>query len=233
VVVAADGLRGRFLARTDSVTTIPGHSARLGAGAIVESPPDFFESGTIYMACGQGGYVGLVRLENGRLDVAAALDITEIRAGHGPGAPIARLLAEAGWPVPGDLERLNWHGTLPLAWRAKRIADNRVFGLGDAAEYFEPFTGEGIGRALTAGLAVAPIVERAANSWDDALQQEWTSVYRRCPGRGQFVCRLAAAVLRRPRMARSFIGVLSYAPALALPVVRYLDAPFSPTLTIG
>jgi flavin-dependent dehydrogenase len=227
VVIAADGLGCRLLARGDPDASLPAAGARIGAGVVADDAPAFYGPGTVHMACGWGGYVGLVRLEDGRLDVAAALDVRHVRASQGPGPSVVRLLREAGWPVPTGLDGLPWKGTPALTRQAKRLATGRVFVTGDAAGYIEPFTGEGIARALTAGLAVAPIAARAARHWDASLEREWAATYRRVPGRRQFVCRMAAAVLRRPWLARALIGVLSHAPSLAAPVLRGLDAPLS------
>jgi flavin-dependent dehydrogenase len=227
VIIAADGLGGRLLARGDPDASRPVAGARVGAGVVTDDAPAFYQPGTIYMACGAGGYAGLVRLEDGRLDVAAALDVEQVRAGHGPGPSVVHLLQEVGWPVPPGLASLNWKGTPPLTRQAKYLAAERVFATGDAAGYIEPFTGEGIARALTAGLLVAPIAVRAARRWDAALEREWASTYRRVVSRRQFTCRVAAAVLRRPWLARGLIGLLSHAPVLAVPVVRGLNVPLS------
>jgi flavin-dependent dehydrogenase len=229
VVVAADGLGGRLLSRGSQKGSTRIANARVGAGTVLDDVPDFYQSGTIYMACGEGGYVGLVRTEDGRLDIASALDLKSTRSGHGPGRPVQQLIEQVGWPVPPGIERSDWKGTRPMTWRAEQISDKRVFAIGDAAEYIEPFTGEGIARALTGGLAVASIAARAAHGWDEALRREWEHAYRRSPGRRQLICRVAAAVLRRPRLAGGVVSLLAFAPALAAPVVRYLDTPYSPT----
>jgi flavin-dependent dehydrogenase len=223
VVIAADGPGGKLLDRSDPVASRPAPGARVGAGVVADEVPAFYRPGTVYMACGAGGYAGLVRLEDGRLDVAAALDVGEVRAGRGPGPAVVRLLGEVNWPVPPGLESLNWKGTPPLTRQARRLAAGRVFAVGDAAGYVEPFTGEGIARALAGGLAVARV---AARPRGESAAREWAATYRRA-ARRQAVCRVAAGVLRRPWLARAVIGLLAFAPALAAPVVRGLDTPLS------
>ena len=109
------------------------------------------------MTCGTGGYLGLVRLEDDRLDLAAAFDADWMRRAGGPGAAAKALLSEAGWPAPFDLLKSTWRGTPALTRQARRLAAERVFVLGDAAGYVEPFTGEGMAWALAAGVAVAPL----------------------------------------------------------------------------
>ena len=77
-MIAADGLAGQLLART--ATAAPAEAgARIGAGTTTANAPDFYRPGVVYMTCGAGGYTGLVRLEDGRLDAAAAFDASELR----------------------------------------------------------------------------------------------------------------------------------------------------------
>ena len=222
VALAADGLGGGFLAHTGAAA-VASPGARVGAGATAAGGPDFYRPGVIYMACGPGGYVGLVRLEDGRLDLAAAFDAAGVRAAGGLAAAAARLLRGAGWPAPERFEELPWRGTPALTRRARRLAAARVFVLGDAAGYVEPFTGEGMAYALASGAAVAPLAARAAVRWRPELAQRWAAAHRRVVARRQVVCRAAAAVLRRPWLTGLAVRLLSAAPALAAPVVRFLN----------
>src|SRR5205823_9361457 len=68
LVLVADGLGGKLLARAGLTEAPPEPAARLGAGVVLADGPGFYAAGTVYMACDGGGYVGLVRLEDGRLD---------------------------------------------------------------------------------------------------------------------------------------------------------------------
>ena len=163
-----------------------------------------------------------MRLEDGRLDLAAALDAAWVRACGGPGRAAAWLLAEAGWPAVPRLAELSWRGTPALTRRARHLATERLFLLGDAAGYIEPFTGEGMAWALAAGRAVAPLAARAADRWSPELAPAWSAVYYRLIARRQVFCRAVAAVLRSPPLTRAMIQLLSRAPALAAPVARYL-----------
>src|SRR5204862_3575744 len=131
-VLAADGLGGKLLARAGLTAAPPEPAARLGAGVVLADGAGFYAAGTVYMACGGGGYVGLVRLEDGRLDVAAALDPEFVRQNGGPGAAARNILTDVGWPVSADLADADWRGTAPLTRRARRLAAERVFVLGDA-----------------------------------------------------------------------------------------------------
>jgi flavin-dependent dehydrogenase len=222
VVVAADGLGGSLLARAGE--TAPAETgARIGAGTVTTQAPDFYQPGVVYMACGAGGYTGMVRLEDGRLDVAAAFDAAWVRAAGGPGRAADRMVREAGWPPPGRLDETPWRGTPALTRRPHRVAAERLFVVGDAAGYVEPFTGEGMAWALASGAAVAPLAACAVEQWRPELAQQWADLHRRIVGRRQGVCRAAAAVLRRPWLTRLVVRLLGHAPALAGPVIRRLN----------
>src|SRR5262249_52361505 len=156
-------------------------------------------------ACGQYGYLGLVRLEDGRLDLAAAFDSHWVRDCGGPGRAAGALLAEVGWPAVARLAELGWRGTPTLTRRARRLAAERLFLLGDAAGYIEPFTGEGMAWALASAQALAPLAARAVERWHPVLARQWSEAHRRLIGRRQLVCQLLATVLRSPRLTRTLI----------------------------
>jgi flavin-dependent dehydrogenase len=218
VVLAADGLGGSFL---PPATPVPG--SRIGLGAVTAAVPAYFQPGTVYMACGRHGYLGLVRLEDGRLDLAAALDAAWVRAAGGPGAAAVQMLGSARWPAPADLQQLPWRGTRALTRQTRRVASKRVFAIGDATGYVEPFTGEGMAWSLAAAAAVAPLAERATNRWQPSMQREWTRTHRQVVRRRQLTCHLAAAVLRRPWLTNTVVALLANWPRIARPIVYYLN----------
>lgn len=224
VVVAADGLGGKIAARAEVAQTTADRQTRIGAGVVVTSGPAFYSPGRIFMVCGRGGYLGLVRLEDGQLNLAAALDPKWVRVCGGPGKAATELLAESGWPAVPNLAELNWRGTPALTRQARRHAAERLLLIGDAAGYIEPFTGEGMAWALAAGRAATPLAAQAAQRWHPRLARQWEQRYRRLLGRRQFVCRAVAAVLRSPRWTRMVVRLLARAPALAMPLTHYLGA---------
>ena len=89
VVLAADGL-GAGVRAGKAIE----HS-RIGAGVVVNEAPAFYHPGTIFMGCGAGGDAGLVRLEDNRLDLAAAFDPALLKRSGGPGA--RRLAFSMAW----------------------------------------------------------------------------------------------------------------------------------------
>ena len=203
----------------------PARGSRLGAGVVVERAPDFFAPGTIYMATGRGGYVGLVRLEDGRLDIAAAFDAAFVRGSGKLGQAAKAILAGTGWPAIPDLEALPWKGTPPLTRRPAAVAGDRWFAVGDAAGYVEPFTGEGMAWAVASAAAVAPVALKAIVGWNDDLAREWRRTHARLIGGRQGICRVVARVLRSPALTRIAVRTLSVLPLLSRPVVAALNRP--------
>jgi flavin-dependent dehydrogenase len=208
---------------------IPEAGSRIGAGTVVgvSDAPDFFAPGTIFMATGRGGYVGLVRVEDGRLDVAAAFDTDFVRRRGGPGPAAEAILGEVGWPAIPLLAHLPWKGTPALTRRARALGGAGWFAVGDSAGYVEPFTGEGMAWAVTGAAALAPIALRAARQWDAGLVREWERTHARLLGTRQSVCRIVARVLRSPALTALAVRALSVFPALSRPVVRSLNRPVS------
>ncbi len=232
VVLAANGLAGKLeehATADQSIETFVSRNwspgSRVGAGAVVDDVPAGYKPHIIYMACGDEGYVGLVRIEDGRLDVAAALDATLVKKAGGPGTLAASIIASAGLPEVPELSEMQWKGTPHLTRTAPHVAGKRLFVLGDAAGYIEPFTGEGIAWALSSAMLVAPLALRGIRSWQPSLAQNWKAIYRRKVAPRQIVCRITAAMLRRPRLTRVVVGALSVMPWLVRPLfnVMYRD----------
>jgi len=198
--------------------------SRIGAAVVVERGPAFYQSETIYMACGTGGYVGLVRLEDGRLNIAAALDSQALRAIGHAGCLAAKILHQAGLPPVPDILQGAWKGTPRLTRHASLLAAERLFVLGDAASFVEPFTGEGIAWALQSAIAVAPLTARAVHDWKPNLEKEWTATFHRQVERRQIICRLTAGLLRWPRLTTMLVRLLAFLPSLSSPVIRQLSA---------
>jgi flavin-dependent dehydrogenase len=228
VVLLAHGLGGGVTAGQSGFRVRTAPAARVGAGVVVDRAPDFYGPGTVFMACGGGGYVGLVRLEDGRLDLAAACDVGWLRRAGGPGRAATALLAEVGWPAVPGLAEAGWRGTPRLTRRLVPPAADRLFVLGDAAGYVEPFTGEGMAWALGSAAALAPLADRAVSGWSAALVGEWCRLYRQTVVRRQAACRVTAGVLRHPGLVQAVVSVLAAAPGLAMPLVRHLNGPPRP-----
>ncbi len=230
VVISAVGLGGRI---NDASANIDSDS-HMGAGVILSADAPGYRSGVIHMITGRGGYVGLVRLEHGRLDVAAAFDPQIVRRDGRPGAAAARILTEAGAPAIAELTTAKWHGT-PALTRSATVAGPRLLVVGDAAGYVEPFTGEGMAWALASGRAAAAIALEAARAdmWSAQYETRWAEHHRRLLADRMRRCQWVARALRHDRVMRGAVALLSVWPALARPLTRSLGTPLTLDMTPG
>jgi flavin-dependent dehydrogenase len=226
VVLVAAGLGHHCLEREPAARTDVDPRSRIGAGCVVEDfPAEFYHEKTIFMGVGRSGYVGLVRVEDGRLNVAGAFDRAFVRRCDGPGRAAVAVLAEAGSPAIATLDEADWQGTVSLTRRPRRLAAERLFLLGDAAGYVEPFTGEGMGWALTSAHAVTPLALQAIDRWDPSLPRAWSALHRRLVGHRQYLCRGLATLLRHPWLARRSIDLVERVPVLARLLIDRVNIP--------
>jgi flavin-dependent dehydrogenase len=226
VVVAADGLSHSCVAGLDGFLPTVEAASRIGAGAVASEAPSFYQPGRIYMSVGQGGYVGLVRLEDQRLNIAAALDAKHVRDCGGLGEAARRIVVSAGFPefeALSESSASDWHGTPALTRSTYPLAAERLFVIGDAAGYVEPFTGEGIAWALASAQSVVPLVQCACQRWDGLLERTWQSDWMQAVGRHQLWCRRLARLLRHPAAVAMVTRIVSTCPWLAGPVIRRLN----------
>jgi menaquinone-9 beta-reductase len=98
VVIVAAGLGHRALELVTEIKTHVAAKARIGAGCVLDASAADYAPGIIHMAVGRGGYVGIVRLDDNRLNVGAAFDRSFVRAAGTPGRAAALVLDEAGFP---------------------------------------------------------------------------------------------------------------------------------------
>ncbi len=223
IAVAADGLSGGFLKETPGMEPIVAPAAPLGAGTVVEGSDDFYKPGTIYMACTRDGYVGAVRLEDGRLDVASAMEQSRMRSLGGAVAAIGQILHAAGFPgLPAEAQI---RGTPLLTRRRGCVAAQGLFVLGDAAGYLEPFTGEGIAWALQQALLLAPIVREAIPGPALEHAQRWQIQCQRFFRQQRRCCQAAIWMRRSFRLGTLAVALLSRFPGLASPLLRALNRP--------
>ncbi len=214
-VVVASGLRAGNL--KGMLPWIEEPHGPFGVSFMASSPD--VEPGTIYMACDHDGYVGLVQLECGRVDVAAAL--MSGSAGASQGDPLSRvqqILARSVFPSM-RLEGLTPLMATPPLRRTRVAGCGRMIAIGDAAGYVEPFTGEGMTWTMQSGIAAADLVaenlhqlHHIGERWNDYID---VSVKRR-----QTICRIMTAMLRSPVACRIAATALRVLPSLARPLLH-------------
>jgi len=229
LVLVAAGFGRYRSARGEGAHTHIARASHIGAGCQVEDAPDFYRDHTIFMAVGRAGYVGMVRVEDGRLNVAAAFEPAFVRRLGTPAAAAAAVLSEAGLVPIATLETAHWQGTAGLARQTRPLAEDRLFLLGDAAGYVAPFTGEGIAWALVSAQAIAPLALLAIERWDKRLSRAWSNLHWRLVGRRQLACRAIALALRRPGLTHLGFEFCQRAPRAAGLILKRLNAPSSST----
>ncbi|MEN6626815.1 MAG: FAD-dependent monooxygenase [Candidatus Sumerlaeia bacterium] len=219
IVIAADGLAGRTADPAGPVMIR--RASRMGLGAIAPASQPGYEPGAIHMACASGGYAGLVRIEDGRLNIGAAVDPEMIKE-LTPAGALAQILRACRMPPIEAPESLDWRGTPFLSRRRAGVATHRMFALGDSAGYVEPFTGEGMGWALVAATALAPIASR---DWAPQLADEWELTFRKVVRSHWRRCAALAWLVRRPNLSRAAVGTLGALPTLVAPLIRAIQQP--------
>jgi flavin-dependent dehydrogenase len=225
LVLVAAGFGRYTAARSDDARTCIARGSRIGAGCQVADAPDFYADHTVFMAVGRAGYIGMVRVEDGRFNVAAAFEPAFVRRHGTPAAAAATILGEAGCVPIAALETAHWQGTAGLARQTRPLAEDRLFLLGDAAGYVAPFTGEGIAWALAGAQAVAPLALAAIERWDKRLTGAWTKLHWRLIGRRHLACRAIALALHRPVLTRLGFEFCDRAPGAAGLILSWLNAP--------
>ena len=224
MVVAADGLReARFLARRDEEPEWVSSKSWIGAGTNV--PATFIDvpAGAILMAVGRSGYVGLTRIEDGSINIAAAIDPSEIKRLGGMGSLASTLLRSSGISIDSAVEETPWKGAR-LTRRPAHLGAERVLVVGDAAGYIEPFTGQGIAWAIESGRRVAPFVDQAViEGWSPSIIPKWRNTYQRAIVKHQRLCRNLSWGLRSSVLVRCGLNVVRHFPAIAEPFTRSLD----------
>lgn len=219
VVVVADGLARSSLKRLRQFRPLASADSRIGVGATLpystRLPRD-----EITMIVGRHGYVGLAACGDDRFNVAAALD-PAATAQSTVSELIAAMIRAAGIELAADWPAVGWHGTPPLTSRPSRVADERLFVIGDASGYVEPFSGEGMATAFHSALAVVPLAAAtAAQGWRPQLAAEWERLHRAVVVDRQTTCRQLAWMLRQPWATAAAIGLCRAQPWVARRFIR-------------
>lgn len=202
-------------------------TCRIGVGATLPADAAGPPPGELVMAVGRQGYVGLVRLEDGRIDVAAAVAPAAVAAAASPAAALSEILAEAfgagrGPIQDGMLHAAHVRATPPLTHRSALAAGGcgTVIRIGDAAAYVEPFTGEGIGWALANARVFAAAA--ATTACPAVRAARYQSGHGRLFGPRHARCRGVARAVRHPRLLACAVRLARAAPRTAAGILPWL-----------
>ena len=186
VVVGADGLRS-IVATTTGVARPSRLGPRIGLSYHLRDPDPAAERDARMLVL-DDGYVGIAPVAGGRVNVGIVLGRTwraEL-ARRGAAAVADGIVTAippteedtAAWRTAGRTDAVV--GAWPLGHRVHRRAGPRWLLVGDAAGFLDPFTGEGLHRALiSAELAAAAIHARATghrrafDAYERAMQRRF------------------------------------------------------------
>jgi len=156
VVVGADGLRSIVARRLGKVHSLG--PRRIAFTAHVADVADVHDLGEMHV--GRHGYIGFGPIGDGVTTVALVVPHTEARRGERFFAELDRFPAARGRFNPRGIVRAVM-ATGPFARWSRCAAASGAVLVGDAADFFDPFTGQGIYSALRgAELAAAAITDR-------------------------------------------------------------------------
>ena len=212
VRIAADGLQGTSLDGMSKFEWRVSKSSRMGFGATVDGAALDICREQILMSVHNGGYIGAVRLANGRIDIAAAAHPSIIR-GAGGVAPLAAQWLGSHLRIGAGLGAAEWRGTPFLTRRRMQLAFKDVLVAGDASGYVEPFTGEGMSWALATGLAAGN--HASAMILSSASSNQWPRIANRIVHSSRMRCWITARLLRHPRLLRSAMHTAQFFPSVA------------------
>ena len=215
IVVGADGLRS-VVARKAGLARSARWPRRIALVTHYAGVGSMTRNGEMHVD--REGYLGLADVGRGETNVALVIPAASAKSmlADGPAACIERWIAARPHLVErfAGAERVApVHATGPFAVRARRSADRGVALVGDAADFFDPFTGEGIYAALRGGELLAPqvlaaLAEPDPRRSDDALG-EYAAARRREFGGKWIVERLIGAAVAFPPLIDRAARVLS------------------------
>ncbi len=154
-VVGADGVRST-VARVLGVDRAVRFPRRLGMVAHYSGVDGLTDHGEMHV--GEHGYVGLAPTPGGELNVGMALPLDASGASRARFDAAISALPRVAARLARSERTSPIRGSAPIAHRVSRTAGPGWLLVGDAAGFVDPFTGEGIFRALRSGRAAADAI---------------------------------------------------------------------------
>ncbi|HSK20013.1 MAG TPA: FAD-dependent oxidoreductase [Longimicrobiales bacterium] len=224
LTVGADGLRSVVATRLDA-RAAPGALRKLSLTFHV--PVDGVRAAG-EMHVGRGVCAGVAPVDShGRCNLTLVADAP--RFGRSAAADARVLAYDAFQSLPllrgrvrrSALRDASWLASGPFDRPGRRVAFDGAVLIGDAAGYYDPFTGQGVYQALTCAELLAPAILSALDSGD--LRAASFTGYSRARSRllrgARFVQRGIDHVLRRPATANRAIARIRRAPEFARAII--------------
>jgi flavin-dependent dehydrogenase len=240
-VIGADGLRSVVGRRLGLVRTSPIWPKRIALVAHYRNVSGVGDLGEMHVD--YGGYFGIVDV-GGMMNVAVVVPMTKARAiGEGRAEFFEKWIASRPHLAErfAGAERLTpVRATGPFASESRQAWARGAALVGDAADFFDPFTGEGIYAALRGGELLAPFLADALKrpeqeearilaGYDDARRREFGGKWKieRIVGMAiaypYFMNNAAKTLSRRKDMADILVGVAGdFIPPKAVLNSRFL-----------
>ncbi|MGI9076348.1 MAG: NAD(P)/FAD-dependent oxidoreductase [Gemmatimonadaceae bacterium] len=242
VVIGADGLRS-VIARRLGLARRARFPRRMALVTHYEGIADITAYGEMHVE--KDGYAGIAPVGNGMVNVAVVIPARRAKALAGDRAGFLGWWISARPHLAPRFERARRispvYATGPFASHARRAWAPGAALVGDAADFFDPFTGEGIYAALRGGEMLAPAVLRALSASagvgaDEALREYDESRITEFNGKWRAERLIGAAVgvpwlmngaarslSRRKEMADLLVGVTGdFVPASEVLKVSFL-----------
>jgi menaquinone-9 beta-reductase len=211
-LVGADGAHSR-VARALGVSRQRLAPRRLGLIARYQGVPELDGYGEMHT--GNGFYVGLAPVPNGQLNVGMALPLPRngdlrLPAEQRFESAIAALPAVAA-RLSGSRRLTPIHGAAPIGHCVTRAAGPGWLLIGDAAGFIDPFTGEGIYRALRS----ARLAAEALGEWDGRVAHRYLAARRAAFASKDALTWLIQGMLAAPPLLSYAVRRLERRPRLA------------------
>jgi flavin-dependent dehydrogenase len=209
LVVGADGLRSRIARLLNAYQRRP-RVRKVSLTAHVRGVPDVNGAGEMHVMT--DGCLGIARVESG-CDAACNVTLVTRSDSYHHGVPHEAMRAGLRRFKNRDLSELITDDVALLAsgpfdWPTRQICFDGAALVGDAAGYFDPFTGQGIYQAMVGAQLLADCI------LEDTLAA-YQPRYRALLGQTRRLQHIVENVCASPFLARALFGGLARSPACA------------------
>lgn len=194
---------GKHAVRGSPREHLPGET-RLGLRTTLSDRPDL--AGWIELHLIDGGYVGLLRQDDGRINLSLSIAADRLsQAGGSPDTLMAMLAEEAPHLADRIGGAADWAAVaaVPYGWRASATAPG-LFRLGDQAAVIASVVGDGIAIALASGRAAAEAWAAGGAAAAPAFQRAFATRALRPIA----IAELARGAAERPKLAAAVLTML-------------------------